>query len=74
MQINKQNQINSETNNFKKLLPSLQNRSGGGTVLVVAADDPAAEAELDGPGVATFGGRVEPIGIVAKRRSLRPFK
>jgi hypothetical protein len=54
------------------ILPSLQNRSGGGTVLVVAANDPAAEPDPEGPGVATFGGSVDPIGIVAKRLSLRP--
>ena len=60
-------------------LPSLQNLSGGGTVLVVAeaadaeADKWAAAAAADeGPGVATLGGSVEPIGIVAKRRNFKP--
>jgi hypothetical protein len=39
-------------------------------VVFVAAFD--AIDDEDGPGVATFGGSVDPIGIVAKRRSFKP--
>ena len=55
-------------------LPSLQNLSGGGTVDVVAFEVTmgADDEEAEGPGVATFGGKVDPIGMVAKRRSFKP--
>ena len=44
-------------------------------MLVVApVEAPVADkwAADEGPGVATLGGRVEPIGIVAKRRNFNP--
>ena len=54
-------------------IPILQNLSGGGTVDVIVCDA-TFDADADGPGVATFGGNVDPIGMVAKRRSFKPIE